>query len=222
MNKLFASVTFLCFALLGYGQEQSSHADCSKDISAVQSFYSISFGEAIEAGVSDEHEVSVFWSVSPQEGVSKTSGAGKSTGDLVFSKPGTYQIAFQIPAHFGHPAKKEIVTVEVSDVRMMFDTKNVTFSKPLTTGSASGITMTVPVQVKTYNGKAYSYTAREVQTTGTARVSSRLKDGKAELKNGENQLAFELSGTVPAQGHIQFRVYDTTGTPAFINYSISQ
>jgi hypothetical protein len=48
-----------------------------------------------------------------------------------------------------------------------------------------------------------------------------LKNDKAVLKNGANELSFELSGAVPAKGNIQFRMYDATGEACFFNYSIT-
>lgn len=220
MRKTLTIICFSCLWLFAHGKQ--THLLCGDDdISVIQSHYSISFGDAIEAGVSTDLALSLSWNIAPQTGVSKTSGTGKNTGNLIFSQPGKYQITFQVPAHGDHPAKTETITVEVSSVKMVFDTKNIRFSKELTTGDASGIVMTVPVTVKTYDGKSYVYTAREVQTTGVGHLSSHLKDGKAELKNGQNEISFELSGTVSQQGNIQFRVYDAKGEATFFNKSIN-
>lgn len=219
MKRLLTTLCLSCMYLLVHGSP--AHISCGDDVSVIQDHYSISFGDTIEAGISTDLALSISWRVAPQAGVSKTSGSGKTTGNLVFSQPGKYQITFQIPAHGDHPAKTETVTVEVSNVRMMFDTKNIGFSKELTTGDVSGVVMTVPVTVETYDGQAYGYTAREVQTTGVAKVASRLKDGRAVLKDGLNELAFELSGAVSQQGSIQFRVYDNKGEAVFFNYSIT-
>lgn len=219
MKRLFTLLGFSWMCLLVHGSP--THVSCDEDVSVLQSHYSISFGDAIETGVATELPLSISWKVAPQTGVSKVSGTGKSTGKLVFSKPGKYEITFVIPAHGDHPGKTETVTVEVSSVQMIFDLKNPIFSTPLTAGTISGITMTVPVTVKSYDGKSVDYTIREIQTTGVAAISSRLKNGKAVLKNGENSLVFELSGTVSAKGNVQFRVYDTTGEAHFFNYSIT-
>ncbi|MND94272.1 hypothetical protein D3C80_864850 [compost metagenome] len=221
MKKLFTMLAFFWMCLLAYGSGSPTPFSCEDDVSVIQSQYSICFGDAIEAGVATDLSLSISWRVAPQSGVSKVSGIGKTTGDLLFSKPGTYQITFEIPAHGDHPGKTETITVEVSSARMIFDLEHIAFSKPLSTGDASGVVMTVPVIVKTYNGQAYSYTAREVQTTGVANVSSRLKNDKAVLKDGANELSFELSGAVSSKGNIQFRVYDAKGEALFFNYSIT-
>lgn len=197
------------------------HVSCDDDVNVIQSHYSISFGDAIETGIATELTLSISWKVAPQSGVSKVSGTGKSTGNLVFSKPGKYEIIFVIPAHGDHPGKTEIVTVEVSSVQMIFDLKNRVFSTPLTTGNAAGIELIVPVTVKTYDGKSVDYTMREVQTTGVATISSHLKNDKVVLNNGVNRLVFELSGSVPTKGNVQFRVYDAAGEAHFFNYSIT-
>lgn len=219
MKRLLAILGFSCMHLFAHGGP--IHVTCGDDISVIQSHYSISFNDAIEAGFATDLSLSISWSVSPQSGVNKVAGIGKTTGNLVFSQPGKYQITFQIPAHGDHPSKTETVTVDVSNVKMVFDTKNVRFSKPLKTGDATGIEMTVPVIVKTYDGKSYNYTIREAQTTGIAKVTSRLKNEKAVLKEGTNQLSFELSGTISLPGNIQFRVYDAKGEATFFNYSIA-
>jgi len=219
MKKLFTVLGFSCMCLLVHASPSAS--SCDEDITVLQSHYSISFGDAINAGLATDLSLSVSWSVAPQSGVSKASGTGKTTGNLVFLQPGKYELTFDIPAHGDHSAKKETITVEVSSAKMVFDLDHVTFSSQLKTGDAAGIVMTVPVNVKTYDGKAYSYTAREVQTTGIAAISSRLKNDRALLKNGINELSFELSGTVPSKGNVQFRVYDATGEARFFNYSIT-
>lgn len=219
MKRLLAILGLSCIHLVVHANP--IHVTCGDDISVIQSHYSISFGDAIEAGITTELSLSISWSVAPQVGVNKGGGTGKTTGNLVFSQPGKYQITFQIPAHGDHPAKTETVTVEVSGVKMTFDLKNIVFSKRLTTGDASGIVMTVPVTVNTYDGTAFSYTTREVQTTGVANVSSRLKNDTAVLKDGLNELSFELSGAVRTKGNIQFRFYDLTGEARFFNYAIT-
>jgi len=221
MKKLFTLLSFFSICLLGYGKDGSIHFSCEDDVSILQSHYSISFGDAIEAAVTTNLSLSISWRVAPQVGVNKVSGIGKTTGNLVFSRPGKYQIIFNIPAHGDHPEKTETVTVEVSSAKLLFDLKQIVFSKPLQTGDASGIVMKVPLMVKTYDGKTYDYTMREVQTTGVAAVSSRLKNDMAVLKDGMNELSFELSGTVLTKGNIQFRVYDATGEAQFFNYSIT-
>lgn len=221
MKKLFTLLGFSWICIWAYGNGDPATFSCEDDVSLIQSHYSICFSDAIEAGVATDLTLSISWRVAPQTGVSKVSGIGKTTGNLVFSQPGKYQITFEIPAHGDHPGKTETVTVEVSSAKLIFDLKNIIFSKQLKTGDVSGIVMTVPVMVKTYDGKAYDYTIREVQTTGVANISSRLKNGKAVLKDGPNELSFELSGTVPAKGTVQFRVYDGKGEAQFFNYSIT-
>ncbi len=221
MKKLFTMLGFSWMCLMAYGNGSPTHFSCEDDVSIIQSHYSICFGDAIQAGVSTDLSLNISWSVAPQSGTSKASGTGKTTGNLVFSKPGTYQVTFDIPAHGDHPAKTETVTVEVSNVRLIFDLEKVAFSKQLSTGDASGIVMKVPVTVKTYDGQPYTYSAREVQTTGVAHVSSRLKNDQVILKNGTNELLFELSGAVSTKGNIQFRVYDAKGEAIFFNYSIT-
>lgn len=220
MKKLFTMLGFSWLCLLAYA-ENPTHSSCEDDVSVIQSHYSICFGDAIQAGVSTDLSLNIAWRVAPQTGVSNVSGIGKMTGDLAFSKPGTYEITFEIPAHGDHPSKTETVTVEVSGTRMIFDLEKVSFSKQLSTGDASGIVMTIPVTVKTYDGQAYTYSTREVQTTGVANVSSRLKNDQVILKNGTNELLFELSGAVSTMGNIQFRVYDAKGEAIFFNYSIT-
>ncbi|MDF3026440.1 MAG: hypothetical protein K0S23_747 [Fluviicola sp.] len=221
MKKLFTVLGFSWICLFASGSGIRTPFSCEDDVSVLQSHYSICFGDAIEAGVSTDLSLAISWRVAPQTGVSKGSGLGKTTGNLVFSQPGTYQITFNIPAHGDHPAKTETVTVEVSSAKLIFDLEHPVFSKQLKTGDASGIVMTVPVMVKTYDGKAYNYTMREVQTTGVANVSSHLKNDKAVLKDGLNELSFELSGAVPTKGNIQFRVYDAKGEAQFFTYSIT-
>lgn len=219
MKKMLTMIGLSCWCLFAHGGP--SRILCGDDVSVIQDHFQISFGDTITAGISTELPLSVSWSVSPQTGVNKVSGSGKTTGDLIFAQPGKYQVKFEIPAHGDHPAKTETVTVEVGNVKMTFDVRNSQFSKPLVMGDVSGTILTVPVTVKTYEGKTVDYTTNEIRTTGAATISSRLKEGQVTLKNGENKLAFELSGAIVQQGNVQFRVYDADGRPTFFNYLIT-
>lgn len=219
MKKMLTIICFSCIWTFTHGKQKSIL--CGDDVSVIQKNFNISFGDTITAGVATELSLPISWRVSPQAGVNKSFGSGKTTNDLIFSHPGKYEIIFDIPAHGDHPAKTETVIVEVSNVRMYFDTKNIELSKQLTSGDVSGIVLTVPVDVKIYDGGVYNYTMREVKTTGVANVSSRLKDSNVVLKNGLNKLTFELSGTISQQGSIQFRVYDEKGNATFFNQLIN-
>ena len=218
------TLTIICFSFLWLftsASEGPTTLFCGDEISVIQNLYQISFGDTISTGISSEEPLTGSWNVFPNSGLNVSSGTGKMTGDLIFSQPGEYQITFNIPAHGDHPAKDEVVKVEVSSVRMNFDVKNIIFSKQLTTGDVSGITMKIPVTVNTYKGKTVEYTVREIKTTGVANVSSRLLANKTKLKAGDNELTFELSGSVSNPGNVQFRFYDLDGRATFFNYLIT-
>lgn len=219
MRRLLLIIGLTCASLYVYGKPM--HVACDDEVSLIQSYYSISFGDTIEAGIISEHDITTTWSVLPQTGVSRTSGSGKTTGDLVFSEPGEYEITVKIPAHGNQLAKTETIKVHVSAIRMEFDTEKVSFSRKLAVGDVSGTEMTIPVLVKTYQESEQNYSAREVKTTGVAQISSHLKHEKKVLKAGWNILSFELAGTINQRGNIQFRVYDADGNPTFFNYTIT-
>ena len=221
MKKALTIICFSCLWLFASASEKQTGIFCGDEIGVIQNLYQINFGDTISTGISSEEALTVSWNVFPKTGLNVSSGSGKMTGDLIFSQPGEYQITFNIPAHGEHPAKSEVVQVEVGSVRMTFDVTNIVFSKQIKAGDISGTTMTVPVLVKTFNGKAIDYSPREVSTTGVANVSSRLTTKKSKLKNGLNEVVFELSGSVSTIGNIQFRFYDSKNVPTFFNYQIT-
>ena len=219
MKKMLTAICFSCVWLLAHGKPAG--LKCGDDVSVIQSEFQISYGDTISAGINSELPMIVSWSVFPQTGLNQHSGKGKFTGDLVFSNPGEYKITFDIPAHGEHPAKKEVVTVKVSGIKMLFDTKNVTFSSPLTQGNVSGVTLTIPVKVLTFDERPIEFSSRDIKSTGIANISAHLKNGDQTLKVGHNELNFELTGTISQPGNIQFRVYDMDGRATFFNYLIT-
>ena len=221
MKKALTIICFSCLWLFASASEKQTGIFCGDEIGVIQNLYQINFGDTISTGISSDEALNVSWNVFPKTGLNVSSGSGKMTGDLIFSQPGEYQITFNIPAHGDHPAKDEVVKVEVSSVRMTFDVKNIVFSKQLTTGDVSGITMTVPVLVKTFKGKTIDYSTRDIKTTGAAHISSRLIANKTKLKDGQNELTFKLSGSVSNTGNVQFRFYDLGGSATFFNYQIT-
>lgn len=219
------ALTIICFSWLwifATASDKSPGILCGDEISVIQSLYQINYGDTISTGISSEEPLTVSWNVLPKTGLNISSGSGMMTGDLIFSQPGEYQITFNIPAHGDHPAKSEIIQVKVSSVRMTFNTKNIVLSKKISAGDVTGVTMTIPVTVKTYDGKSIDYSTREIKTTGVANITTRLKANSAKLKNGQNDLTFELSGSVSNSGSVQFRFYDLGGNATFYNYYITQ
>lgn len=216
MKKMILVFCAWCFVTSLHAQT-AEHANCDGDISPYQKQYSISFGETINTGVSTQDKLMFGWSVSPTNGVSKSSGTGNETGEILFSQPGSYQISYSIPAHGDHASKVEVIEVKVSEVSMKVDKSNITFSRNLTSGSVDGITMKVPVDVKIYGKKTYEYTANDLLSTGASRVAYTLKGKKAILKNDINYLEFELSGTIAQPGTIQFRIENPAGEASFFN-----
>lgn len=220
MKKTLTAICFSCFVILANGKSPTVY--CGDDISVIQDKFQISFGDTISAGISSELSLPVSWNVHPKNGLNVSSGAGKTTGDLIFSQPGKYQITFSIPAHGDHPAKDEIVVVDVSPVKMFFDKENIRFSKELKTGSVSGIIVTVPVKIKTFDNRPIEYSSRTTNSTGVATISLNLMNTKKVLKDGYNELAFELDGVASNQGNVQFRIYDLDGRATFFNCSITK
>lgn len=221
MKKALTLICFSCFWLFAISSEKSNGITCGDEIGVIQNFYQINFGDTIDTGISSEEDLSVSWNVFPTAGLNVSSGTGKMTGDLIFSQPGEYQITFNIPAHGDHAAKMEVVQVKVGSTRMNFDVKNIHFSNALKVGQVSGLTMTIPVTLKSFDGKSVEYTAREIQTTGAAKISTKLKNEKKVLKDGLNELTFELNGTISSTGNVQFRFSDLQGNSTFFNYQIT-
>jgi hypothetical protein len=210
--------SFLLFSVISASAQEHVHDDdCSALFGGSTRRYTIQYGSSIDLEVFNQTTETPSWRVQPVKGVSKSSGQGNVAG-IQFNDPGRYEVTFTIPGD----KHKGTSIVEVSDVRMMFDTKSVVLSQPIEKGvSVDGATLTIQVEASSYHKKPLEYTARKISTTGVTGISAELKE-PVKLKNGTHVLTFHLTGTPEYAGTAQLGFFNLLGEGFFYNFLIAE
>lgn len=216
-------VPFLLVSFLWMGAVSVYAQHSCNEFALVRHQYQIAFGETVTVDAGGEtHGVKPKWAVTPTKGVSATRGEGSSTGELVFTLPGTYEVTFSVPAHNGEPAHTDKATVEVSGEKMKFLPAQATLSAPLVKGKAAdGIVLTVPVEIHSFKDNAFPYGPATLQTTGIPGITATLAE-TLKLKNGTQQVSFVLSGTPNHSGAAQLGFFNLMGEGFFYNFLIAE
>lgn len=158
----------------------------------------------------------VTWTIS-RDGALVQSGSGDALLSYVFAQPGNYvvQINEHIvhdPMECGHTTLPAEIDVTVSSRKMVFDFEHATFSSSIATGSIAGLTLSVPVQVDSYDGSAFLF---EMETVKSAGVGSNLTaDPVIEellLSPGTHTIQYTISGGVDRSTYVMFDFVDVNG-----------
>jgi len=198
-------------------QEHVHDDDCSA-LFGSRTVHNIQFGQSLNLSVFNQTSETPSWQVSPVKGVSPSSGKGNTAESVQFNEPGRYEVTFTIPGD----SHRGLAIVEVSDTRMVFDTKSVVLSQPIKKGvSVEGTTLTIQVEVSSKNKKSVEYTAPKVSTAGVTGISAELKE-PVKLKNGTHTLTFHLTGTPEYSGMAQLGFFNPLGEGFFYNFLIAE
>ena len=225
--KSFLWLVMLLFQFSAFAQEQiietlkatpTSTAFRSTDVA-------ISYGDAISTDVLNDAALpGVSWVIKNSNQQTLAQGKGK-LADYVFEQPGTYTIALQLdaPAHnheegsghthtCGGPNVPDALNVSVARAKVEFLFEDFKLQAPLVGGTVAGNMLTVPVLVKTFDGKAFNYSATTVTTAGIETTLTGTLDQKnTTLKPGTTTLHYTLTGTVKSGTYIQFDFVDASG-----------
>ena len=107
---------------------------------------------------------------------------------------------------------KEIV-VEVSRIKMIFDSDAILFSSPIVKNrSTEGIVLSIPVSIQTFDHRIAKLNITSVNSTGigtniTATLDNRFK----ELPEGNHVLQYALKGLVTENAYLMFDFIDANG-----------
>ena len=215
--SIFIFFTFLVATSTVDAQEHVHNDDCGALFGGKTS-HSIQYGQSLSLNVFNQTSEIPSWEVRPAKGVSPSSGKGNTAEGIQFNEPGRYEVTFTIP---GDP-HKGLAIVEVSDTRMVFDTKSVVLSQPIKKGvSVEGTTLTIQVETSSKSKKSLEYTARKISTTGITGISAELKE-PVKLKNGTQVLTFHLTGTPEYAGAAQLGFFNLLGEGFFYNFLIAE
>jgi hypothetical protein len=218
--RLVLAIIFTCLHTLSISQSISTvnavstpaleHPHEESEVSATSETLSLAFGDSISKEL-DEHAV---WKIlTDDEGDVIASGTG-SIKDYQFSNPGKYRLF--VPGHTSllegtceHHFETEETIIEVAPFRMKFDFSAITFSSPIVGGTElSNAEITVPATLKVFEADLPEYNGKITSSGIGANLSGQLADGPTQLKQGLNQLTFNLSGTATKDTYIMLDFYD--------------
>lgn len=212
-------VLFITNNLLAQHHEHSD--DCSKAFLIESTNYVINHGTSKTFEVKNLSGVPVTWNVVGNvEG--QKSGVGNKTEPILFSKPGTYQVIFTSPEMGKNHALTETIAVEVVKNNLTFLINRASLSNTVRSGqSVDGITLTVPVEISSFNNENVKFGPFKNSTTGIDGIDFIL-DEQIELKPGINNVTFKLQGNAQTAGPAQIGFFDPKGEGYFYNFLISK
>jgi hypothetical protein len=218
--RLLLAIIFTCLQTLSISQSISTvnalnsvaaeHSHEEAEVSVISETLSLSFGDSISKEL-DEHAV---WKIlTDAEGDVIATGIG-SIKDYQFSKPGKYRLF--VPGHTSlldgtceHHFETEETTIEVAPFRMTFDFSAITFSSPIIGGTElSHVEITVPATLEVFETDLPSYNGKITSSGIGANLFGQIAEGPIQLKEGLNQLTYNLSGTATKDTYIMLDFYD--------------
>lgn len=175
----------------------------------------IVFGETLNL---NEVSEKVTWTIN-RIGADNTpvSGVGKTLNEYVFAIPGNYEISIQEnldhqPGECEHKHLPEKIVLEVSAIKMIFNTQAIVFSDEIRKGvETKGLKMTVPVSIQTYSKQSVPYSNVLVTTAGVGtNIIATLSEPKL-FQDGNYTLVYNLQGVASQQAYIMFDFTDVNG-----------
>lgn len=181
----------------------------------------ISFGTSLNKDLFSQSDVDESIWIIKYNGSVLQQGNGLGLFDVVFDKPGVYEMSFQYDhskQHDNHTcnhyAMPELVVLNVSSVRIDILCDQITFSNPLTGGGeVTNTIMNIPVMVHTYSGEQETVEIPlECVSYGImTSLVGRLIEPILAFTPGKHVLQYSLSGTATSGTYIGFDIIDNNG-----------
>lgn len=206
------------FSVTGFAGAQTH--DCGLSFSTEKSRYSVVYGEPTRIDLANGTASVARWEISPASGADKSSGEGNTTGDITFSKPGTYKVTFYGQGDATHPAHKAEAEVTVHAVGMKFHTGRAQLSGKVIQGaSLDGITLSIPVEIASFTKEPVRFGPFTTETSGIRGITVSFAK-EVMLRPGEHTLVFSLSGAAAHSGRAQIGFFNPAGEGYFYNFQI--
>ena len=151
------------------------------------------------------------------DGVSIKQDIGRKLLDYKFERPGDYVVLFKEHNHNSHTECQHFalgseIQIKVSPFKMTYLFDSIQFSAPVKRGSVSGIELSVPVEILTYDGNPIPFSQAIVKTMGVGTTIEAVPDNAfQQLMPGKNVLHYTLSGEVDRPTYIMFDFVDCNG-----------
>ena len=218
MSKLFTALrnVFLgsaaCAVLFVITTPFAQAKNLCGGISLSQERYDLSYGSKINFIAENSSSQVPSWQIT-SDGVLVHSGSGNSTGEIQFDKPGVYQIVFTVAASADHESHSDTAPIYVYPVKMTFLFNELKFSALPQKGiETAGITLTVPVEVETIDGKPVVFERPVFKSAGIATtIQGGSKQSQVKLKPGKTVLTYQVSGEAALGGFIMLDFVDING-----------
>lgn len=181
---------------------------------------SISFGDKIAIGLEENEEANHYnWQILNNQNKIIAQGNGIDLQNFVFEKPGSYTIAIQEinassvkPHDCSRKMLPETILVEVAPVQMQFLFNEMVFSTPLVGDIDIAGTLTIPVNVTTYNNKSYTYSNTTFRAAGIgATLSGEMNKANTVVNTGKHYFAYTLTGKLKKGTYIMLDFFDAVG-----------
>jgi len=187
----------------------------------------ISFDEKIQFG---DVENSAKWTITNTKDNIYVSVTGNLINDYVFSKAGTYEIAYSdakkhTAGECSHVQFEDRMSIKVNPVKMKFDFTKISFSDKIQRGkNCEGIFITVPVNVEMKDLQTAKFVVPNVTVAGVgSSIIAKPVTSEVILKNGKQFLRYQLSGVAAQEAYLMFDFVDnnnniqTYNQPTLVN-----
>lgn len=143
---------------------------------------------------------------------------GSEINKYKFKKPGVYYIKVNQKESkkddsCGHAILPSQIIVNVSRIKMKFDGNKIKFSSPIKKNiETSGIVLSIPVTIETYDDKPVMMDFTPVNSSGIGTlITAKLKDDFKQLSTGKHLITYNLSGAVSQNSYLMFDFIDADG-----------
>ena len=215
---LFTVMTFGC--IQAQTNVDSDCDECNEPFSVGKLNHTVTYGSKVHFHVSNPYGVKINSNLS--DFIKGGTVADDTTeADVLFDQPGKYQITYSSSPMGKYFAHTETVSVEVIPVGLTFLMDKATLSSSIVNGqSADGVLLSVPVEVKSFNGDKVKYGPFRNSATGVEGIE--VVFDQIELTPGQHVLKFKLQGTPQQSGPCQIGVFNLIGEGFFYNFLISK
>lgn len=222
--KYFA-LMIIAVISIGTIQAQSvDHSDCeecNEPFTVGKLKHAIAYGSSVRLRVSNPYGVKITSNLSDFLKGYKQEDGGNEV-EVYFDTPGKYQITYSSLAMGKYLAHSETVSIEVSPISFNFLMDKASLSSSIVSGKSSdGIILTVPVEIKSYNGEKTKYGPFKNVSTGVDGIEV-VFDEQVELTPGVHYLKYKLQGTPAGSGPCQIAFFNLLGEGYFYNFLISK
>ena len=222
INKIvLAFITVMSFGVIQAQTDDSDCDECNEAFSVGKLNHAVEYGSIVHLHVSNPYGVKISSNLSDFLKGEKINDDA-TDADVLFDKPGHYQITYSSTAMGKYLPHTETVSVEVAPEAIVFQMDKAVLSSTIVSGQATdGVVLTVPVIIKSFNGQKVKYGPFRNSSTGVDGIEV-VFEQQVELTPGIHNLKFRIQGTPSQSGPCQIGFFNLLGEGYFYNFLISK